>query len=88
MKASIGRIVIAKTAQSHNGTVEHPAIITRVWQAEPNALYGGHALVNVTVFPDGETPFSLSSVRLYDSKEEVDEGEVGSGVVCWWPAKV
>lgn len=51
MKPTIGRIVLWHGEVS-NGSVEHPAIITRVWT---------DTCVNLTVFPDFGVPVLKSS---------------------------
>jgi len=54
MKPSIGRIVIFRS-EDHNGVLEHPAIITRVWN---------DTCVNLLVFFDAGTASPRTSVTL------------------------
>lgn len=61
---SIGRTVIFRSSQSHNGADRHPAVVTRVW---------GPAMVNLCVFPDGTTPRPETSVTLFNDEFEADE---------------
>lgn len=87
MKPSIGRIVIARTLKSYNGTHEHPAIVTRVHGAnDPAEAKGANVMVNVTVIPDCSDPFCMSSARLFETKDEADAS--GDACVAWWPARV
>lgn len=87
MKPSIGRIVIVRTPNEHNGTREHPAIVNRVWgDGDPAAARGAHVCVNVTVLPDCSPPHSLTSVAMYSTREEAEAS--GSNLVCWWPERV
>lgn len=58
MKPSIGRIVIYRGIDS-NGSLEHPAIITRVWS---------DTCVNLTVFPDNGEVIVKTSVNLDQDK--------------------
>ncbi len=86
MKPTIGRIVIVKTDQHFNGSDEHPAIINRVWGAnDPADARGSHVCINVTVLPDCAPPFCLTSVCLFETREEA----AGSGAYqpCWWPER-
>jgi hypothetical protein len=52
MKPSPGRIVLYRQLSS-NGTIEHPAIINRVWS---------DVCVNLTVFPDCGVATNKTSV--------------------------
>jgi len=62
MQPTIGRIVIV-TGLGSNGTLEHPAIITRVWS---------DSYVNVTVFPDAAAPESHTSVNLFEDRDAAE----------------
>ena len=59
-KPSLGRIVIFHGLES-NGINEHPAIINRVWS---------DTTVNLTVFPDNNSPIVKTSVVLDESKQQ------------------
>lgn len=97
MKATIGRIVIALGgAAISNGTNVAPAIITRVWadNAEEHGRDTRSAsddkpvLINVTAFPDLKTEQHLSSIRLFDTKEQAEKGyEPGGPAVAYWPPR-
>lgn len=52
-----------------NGSQEHAAIITRVWEPEKDTV-DGPVIVNATMFPDGggETQFQ-NQIHLYDSRD-------------------
>lgn len=54
----IGRIVVFLAAEDHehNGTREHPAVVTRVWGGGPTPI------VNLKVLPDCGEPFDATSV--------------------------
>ena len=57
----IGTVVVFLAGEDHvhNGTREHPAIVTRVWGDKPPRC------VNLKVFPDCGEPFDATSVRHY-----------------------
>ncbi|MEW6332455.1 MAG: hypothetical protein AB1560_13440 [Pseudomonadota bacterium] len=60
MKPTVGRIVIYKQPAHEapiNGSREHPAIITRVWQTDSE-----ESSVNLQVFFDAGTPEPRTSV--------------------------
>ncbi|NSX14968.1 hypothetical protein HTY52_12870 [Cupriavidus taiwanensis] len=69
-KPTIGRIVTVK-GYIANGSDEHPGMITRVFGA------GEGALVNVTVFPDLQSPKILSSIPAYTSRTAARDAIVG-----------
>lgn len=72
-KPSIGRIVLFR-AEPSNGTVEHPAIINRVWT---------DTYVNLLVFPDCGQPVVKTSV-LFD-----DDADLSKNACAWrWPPRV
>lgn len=78
---SLGRVVIAHVAEPamNNGSIEAPAIITRVFGQHP----AGGWIVNLRVLLDAfTTPLHLTSVRLLD---EAPEGQTHT---CWWPPRV
>lgn len=56
---TVGRIVVflAGDDHVHNGTREHPAIVTRVWGPGPLPT------VNLKVLPDCGEPFDATSVQ-------------------------
>lgn len=66
----IGNTVIHK-GYITNGADEHPAIITRVHGA------GEGALVNVTVFPDMQSPKVYASIPVYTSRKAAREALAG-----------
>ena len=74
---TIGRIVILKGHKS-NGSDEHPAIITRVWNEDA---------VNLTAFPDFEAPKLLTSVAFRQSRADAEAFHTKSGMqlVAFWP---
>lgn len=85
-KASIGRIVIVK-GQNHNGSDEHPAVVTRVWATSE---VGGveSEYVNTTMFPDAGQPCPVTSVHLFQTREEAiayREANPGSPAAFWPP---
>lgn len=49
----LGETVLVGTLEQHNGSSEHPAIVTKVWD---------NHVVNVMVMPDAGTPFAMTSV--------------------------
>lgn len=69
-KPTIGRIVTVK-GYIANGSDEHPGMITRVFGV------GEGALVNVTVFPDLQSPKILSSIPAYTSRTAARDAIVG-----------
>lgn len=71
MKPSLGRIVLFRSLDS-NGSLEHPAIITRVWS---------DVCVNLLVFPDNFLPVAKTSVVL-------EENDLGNMFAWRWPPKV
>ena len=72
-KPSIGRIVLFRSAPS-NGTVEHPAIITRVWS---------DTCVNLTVFQDFGEPILKTSVNQNESLDGANQE------LAWrWPPRI
>lgn len=60
----VGHIVVflAGDDRVHNGTVEHPAIVTRVWGKGPRPT------VNLKVLPDCGEPFDATSVQHWSIK--------------------
>lgn len=84
MKLSLGRIVLVKNGQIHNGNDTHPAIINRVWGTGDTTE--GPQCANVTVLPDCAMPYSVTSVRVFDTEEKARES--GDGQTAWWPPKV
>lgn len=66
----IGTTVIHK-GYITNGADEHPAMITRVHGV------GEGALVNVTVFPDMQSPKVYASIPVYTSRKAAREAVVG-----------
>lgn len=66
----IGSTVIHK-GYITNGADEHPAMITRVHGV------GEGALVNVTVFPDMQSPKVYASIPVYTSRKAAREAVVG-----------
>ncbi|WP_454731489.1 MULTISPECIES: Gp49 family protein [Cupriavidus] len=66
----IGNTVIHK-GYITNGADEHPAMITRVHGV------GEGALVNVTVFPDMQSPKVYASIPVYNSRKAAREAVVG-----------
>jgi hypothetical protein len=86
MTPSLGRIVLVHTAEKYNGCDTHPAIINRVWgDNDPAAARGAYSCVNLTVFPDCASPFSMTSVQLFETEEEARDS--GSRHIAWWPAR-
>ncbi|AOY90546.1 hypothetical protein BKK79_00915 [Cupriavidus sp. USMAA2-4] len=69
-KPTAGRMVTVK-GYIANGTDEHPGIITRVHGA------GEGALVNVTAFPDLQSPKIFSSIPVYTSRTAARDAIVG-----------
>lgn len=61
----LGNSIVVRTQTSFNGSHEHPAIVNRVWSPD---------MVNCTVLPDCGTPFCMTSVHVYPSKEGAPEG--------------
>lgn len=93
MQASIGRIVTLK-GPLFNGSDEHPAMITRVWDGEP---VPGAQYVNLTVFPDFSVPYCHSSVYMFESRAAAEEYRAvevsrypdnGPPIVAFWPDRV
>lgn len=89
-KPTIGRIVIVKGV-NHNGTDEHPAIITRVWSLGTGV--DGADMINASVFEDAQTCVTpATSLYLFESKEHAD-GYLGKcdpeykPVVAFWPPR-
>lgn len=86
MVPSIGRIIVVATAEQYNGSNLHPAIINRVWTETDTAqARGSFACVNVTVFPDCASPFSIASVQLFETEE--DARGSGNRHIAWWPVR-
>lgn len=86
MKPSIGRIVVVRTPTAFNGSYEHPAIVNRVWGSnDPAEAKGAHVCINVTMFPDCGPPLSVTSLDLFETKDEADAS--GSPNVAWWPER-
>lgn len=73
MKASIGRIIITMGVIASNGTDEHPAIITRVWDKRDTAI-DGTTMVNCTVLPDLHSipAVGQGSITVYDTRAEAE----------------
>jgi len=87
MKPAIGRIVIFRGLEA-NGSMEHPAIITRCWSDRDTKECA--VMVNLTVLPDTQPPFVCSSVQLFDTRDEAlvyAGGRLGH-FVAHWPARL
>lgn len=70
MKPSLGRIVLVRNFAKPGN--ESPAMITRVWN---------DSCINVTVFPDCQLPFVLTSVVRDDNMDTPN--------MAWrWPPRV
>jgi hypothetical protein len=77
-KPSVGRIVLVTVhPRDNNGAEAAPAVITRVWNDH---------LVNLRVLSDGPSTSWLTSVHLYDSRDELDEAATGAWyTAAYWP---
>jgi hypothetical protein len=93
MKPTPGRMVTA-LGYSSNGSIEHPAIITRVWSDQDPA--DAVVLVNLTMFPDMESPKLHGSVQIFNTRaeaeafraEKIAQGWEKGPLVCFWPDRV
>lgn len=77
MKPYVGMPVLVH-GRNHNGSVEHPGVITRVWN---------DAYVNVVIFPDASAPYAVTSVKFMPTPAIGDSVEL---VVypCFPPAQL
>lgn len=83
MLPTIGRTVIVHGIVS-NGSLDHPAVITRAWSKHDTAQ--GPVAVNLTVFPDNAPPQLLSSVMLFETVDEARAhcaGRMGAYAAHW-----
>lgn len=93
MKATLGRIVIAKNLPS-NGADEQPAIINGVWSEGTGPLESD--CVNVMVLPDCGVPECRTSVYLFADRARAEEYiaqqtkdyPLSKPFVCFWPDRV
>lgn len=83
-----GRTITVKGLISNN-TDEHPAIITRVHNAQG---YTGQGVfyVNATVLPDMLAPSPRGSIAFYETRELalIHRGNHPHDLVGFWPDKV
>lgn len=88
MTPTPGRTIIVKGLHSNN-TDEHPAIITRVHNAQgytsQRVFY-----VNATVLPDMLPPMPRGSIAFYETREQalVHRGSHPHDLVGFWPDRV
>lgn len=81
-KPYVGQVVVVRTQSSHNGSVLHPGIVTRVWSDnDPSVARNCFACVNIKVLPDCGTPFDQTSTYLFDR-----EPDAGMYPYAAWPA--
>ena len=71
----VGETVIVHTAEQHNGSFEHPAIVTRVWSDDT---------INVMVMPDDGTPFAMTSAKRATDGISLDPLQWKWGEVNTW----
>lgn len=82
MTPSIGRIVIVPVQpELNNGADRAPAVITRVWNEQPD----GSWVINARVLCDSENTLWVTSVKLFDTEEQALA--VGTHV-AYWPPRV
>lgn len=83
---SIGRIVVVPVAPSlNNGADRAPAIITRVWNEQPD----GSWVINARVLCDSENTLWLTSLRLFVSESVALDATVpGASHFAYWPQRV
>ena len=88
-RASLGRVVIVK-GQISNGSDEHPALITRVW--DPATLEDGSQVdyVNTMLQPDAAEPRPVTSVHLFATREAAIayRAKNPGHPAAFWPARV
>lgn len=66
----------------YNGSTEHAAIITRVW--DKGDTVDGPIKVNATMFPDGgHTPEFQNQIWLYESRDEAVAAGKTRRVAYW-----
>lgn len=67
----VGSVVVflAGDDHVHNGTREHPAIVTRTWGE------GAHPCVNLKVLPDCGEPFDATSVQHWQDRGWPTDGK-------------
>ncbi|MCA0240214.1 MAG: hypothetical protein LCI02_05085 [Proteobacteria bacterium] len=87
MIPTIGRDVILHGHHA-NGSLNHPAKITRVWSANTDTA-NGPVCVNLIVFGDNEVPHVRTSVMLYESRDEAFAACAGvmGGCAAHWPVR-
>jgi hypothetical protein len=83
---SIGRIVIVPVAPSlNNGADRAPAIITRVWNEQPD----GSWMINARVLCDSESTLWGTSLRLFASEDDALRAPIpGTSHFAYWPPRV
>lgn len=86
MIATQGRTVKVLGVDS-NGISEQAAVITRAWSARDTRE--GAVMVNLTVFPDSAMPMLLSSVQLFDTREQASAYRGGNpyAKAAFWPER-
>lgn len=72
MKLSICRSIVVTGIVTNNSTVEHPAVVNRVWGDGEGGPAGCIGMVNATVFPDMGTPTCLGSINVFADKAAAD----------------
>ena len=93
-KPSIGRIVVIKGYQS-NGQDEHPAIVNCVHGPAGDAITPDpYFMCNTTMFPDCGLPQSVTSVYVFQTREQAEgyrernSGENFKPIVGFFPDRV
>ena len=83
---SIGRVVIVPVGPSlNNGADRAPAIITRVWNEQPD----GSWVINARVLCDSENTMWLTSLRLFASESVALDATLSDAKhFAYWPVRV
>lgn len=81
MKAKVSFPIVV-VGHNANGSMEHPAIITRVW--DDGDTVDGPVSVNAVMIPDGGgEPQFCNQIELYDSKEALLAARTSRRAAYW-----
>ena len=77
----LAQTVIVTNSITSNGATEHPAIVTRVWNANQNPD-GSIGFVNAAVMPDFGGTFTQGSIYVYPDRDTGIKAQEAGNYKC------